>query len=75
MITDDRSNDAFDMSKQRIGLSQWPSASNELQNVVTEYQTELAELGKLGIVVGSEVTTQKPKKNTSRVDEFLPLLQ
>ncbi len=131
VMADHRSNDAFDMSKLRIGLSQWPTANNELwaplitgtqdwinrcsstiyslnkqwmdffqkrveqdfalpqhimscrtpvevwsvytdflQKAVADYQTEFAKLGELGVVVGSEVTTQKPKKNTSRVEEF-----
>ena len=130
-MADDRSSDAFDMSNLRIGLSQWPTANNELwaplitgthdwvsryastiytlnkqwldffqkrieqdfalpqhimscrtpvevwsvytdflQKAAADYQTEFAELGKLGIVVGSEPTTQNPKKKTSRVDEF-----
>ena len=29
-MSDDRSHDAFDMSKPRIGLSQWPTANNEI---------------------------------------------
>jgi hypothetical protein len=41
-----------------------------LQKAVTDYQNEFVELGKLGIVVDSEPVTQKPKKSTSRVDEF-----
>ena len=130
-MADDRSNDAFELSNLRIGLSQWPTANNELwaplitgtqdwvsrctstiyslnkqwldffqkrveqdfalpqhvmscrtpvevwsvytdflQKAAADYQTEFSELGKLGIVVGSEVTMPNPQKKTSRVEEF-----
>jgi len=39
-----------------------------LQKAAADYHAELTELGKLGIIVGPDMT-QKPKK-LSRVDEF-----
>ena len=130
-MADDRYNDPFAFPGFGMGLSQWPSASDELwaplisetqewcsrcgstiyalnkhwfeflqkrvqedfalpqhtrscrtpvevwsvymqflQKAVTDYQNEFVELGKLGIVVGSEPMPQKPKKSPSRVEEF-----
>ena len=37
-----------------------------LQKAVTDYQNEFVELGKLGIVVGSEPVTEKPKRSSSQ---------
>ena len=48
----------------------WSVYMQFLQKAVTDYQNEFVELGKLGIVVGSEPMTQKPKKSPSRVEEF-----
>jgi len=54
----------------RTPVEVWTVYMQFLQKAVTDYQKEFVELGKLGIVVGSEPATQKPKKSTSRVDEF-----
>ncbi len=54
----------------RTPVEVWTVYMQFLQKAVTDYQKEFVELGKLGIVVGSEPVTQKPKKSTSRVDEF-----
>jgi hypothetical protein len=54
----------------RTPIELWSAYRDFLQEAVTDYQKEFAELGKLGSVAGSEVTTQKPKQNTSRVEEF-----
>ena len=54
----------------RTPVEVWTVYMQFLQKAVTDYQKEFVELGKLGIVVGSEPVTQKPKKTTSRVDEF-----
>ena len=54
----------------RTPVEVWSVYTEFLQKAVADYQTEFSELGKLGIVVGSEVTTQSPKKKTSRVEEF-----
>ena len=48
----------------------WSVYMQFLQKALTDYQKEFVELGRLGIVVGSEPVTLKPKKSTSRVDEF-----
>ena len=54
----------------RTSVEVWTVYMQFLQKAVTDYQKEFVELGKLGIVVGSEPVTQKQKKSTSRVDEF-----
>jgi hypothetical protein len=54
----------------RTPVEVWTVYMQFLQKAVTDYQKEFVELGKLGIVVGSEPVPQKPKKSTSRVDEF-----
>ena len=48
----------------------WSVYMQFLQKAVTDYQNEFVELGKLGIVVGSEPMPQKPKKSPLRVEEF-----
>jgi Phasin protein len=54
----------------RTPMELWSAYREFLQEAVTDYQKEFAELGKLGSVAGSEPMTQKPKKSPSRVDEF-----
>ena len=54
----------------RTPVEVWSVYTDFLQKAVADYQTEFSELGKLAIVAGSEVTTQSPKKKTSRVEEF-----
>jgi hypothetical protein len=54
----------------RTPVDIWSVYMQFVQKAVTDYQKVFAELGKLGIVVGSEPVMQKPKKNASRVDEF-----
>ena len=54
----------------RTPVEVWSVYTQFLQKAVPDYQKEFVELGKLGSVVGSELVTQKPKKSTSRVDEF-----
>jgi hypothetical protein len=54
----------------RTPVEVWSAYTDFLQKAASDYQMEFSELGKLGIVGGSEVTTQSPKKKTSRVEEF-----
>ena len=54
----------------RTPVDFWSVYMQFLQKALTDYQKEFVELGRLGIVVGSEPVTLKPKKSTSRVDEF-----
>jgi hypothetical protein len=54
----------------RTPVEVWSVYSDFLQKAAADYQKEFVELGKLGSVVGSELVPQKPKKSSSRVDEF-----
>ena len=55
----------------RTPVEVWSVYTDFLQKAVADYQTEFSELGKLSVVVGSQVATQNPKKkNSSRVEEF-----
>jgi len=54
----------------RTPVEVWSVYTDFLQKAAADYQTEFSELGKLDIIVGSEVATQSPKKKTSRVEEF-----
>ena len=54
----------------RTPVAVWSVYTNFLQSAAEDYQKEFVEFGKLGSVLCSELVTQKPKKRTSRVDEF-----
>ena len=54
----------------RTPVAVWSVYINFLQSAAEDYQKEFVEFGKLGIVLCSELVTLKPKKSTSRVDEF-----
>jgi hypothetical protein len=54
----------------RTPIEVWSLYIEFLQKAAADYQKEFVEFGKLGSVLCSELVTQKPKKRTSRVDEF-----
>ena len=54
----------------RTPVAVWSVYTNFLQSAAEDYQKEFVEFGRLGSVLCSDLVTQKPKKRTSRVDEF-----
>ena len=55
--------------KENLALVEvWSLYTEFLQKAAADYQNEFSELA--SIIVGTEFVPQKPKKRTSRVDEF-----
>jgi hypothetical protein len=63
-----------DFMSCRTPFEVWGVGIEFLQNAITDYQKEIGELGRLGIVIGSELVTPKPK-STARVDQMCRSLQ